>query len=152
MSWLSLNSFELQAVRKLLYLDVSEAAEHIGKVSNRSWQYWEAGRTLVPSDVEIKMYELAQWRSMLIKLTLAELVTTKDKSSKITLKWYHNFDAWEAIFPNKNKVLWRLHQSVCAYLFEENERVELDANAPLNTDCFMYQWLSDMILEKSWRA
>lgn len=51
MSWSQLNNFELQAIRKLLCLDVSEAAELVAKVSNRTWQYWESGCSPVPHDV-----------------------------------------------------------------------------------------------------
>lgn len=53
-----MNHKELQACRKLLMLDVSEAAELVGKVSARTWQYWESCRYPVPQDVEDEMQAL----------------------------------------------------------------------------------------------
>ena len=43
---------ELKVARKLLGLSTVEAAEHIGKVSKRSWEYWENGQRTIKPDVE----------------------------------------------------------------------------------------------------
>ena len=57
-----MNGKELHAARKFLMLDVREAADLIGGVSMRSWQYWEAGRRKAPDDVWRKMVGLLKRR------------------------------------------------------------------------------------------
>jgi len=148
MSWSQLNNFELQAARKLLCLEVSEAAEYIGKVSNRTWQYWEAGRSKVPADVDSELYALIQFRNDLINTTLDEL----EDLDVGAFRWYHTLDAFNFDYPGENKVMWRLHQSVCAYLFTEGGNVVLCADAPLHENRFIYKWFtrttSDQLQQK----
>ena len=138
MSWQKINSNELQAVRRLLCLDVSDAAQHIGKVSNRTWQYWEAGRSNVPEDVNNKMYELVSQRTEIIEAVLKEI----EYGDIGTLKWYHTLDAFQADFINANDVLWRLHQSVCAYFFTDGGNVSLCSDALIDSNSFLYKWFA----------
>ena len=63
-----MNNLELQAARKLLMLDASEAAEEIGNVSTRSWQYWETGERAVPDDVVDEMLALISIRMEKIEI------------------------------------------------------------------------------------
>lgn len=140
MSWSEINNFELQAIRKLLCLEVSEAADCIGKVSNRTWQYWESGRSKVPADVDEEFYALIQFRNDLINAVQEELDNLTNDMGP--LRWYHTFDSFNADFPDVNKVMWRLHQSVCAYLFAVGGEVELNADAPLNKEGFIYKWFT----------
>ncbi|WP_118986296.1 Aca2/YdiL-like domain-containing protein [Photorhabdus sp. CRCIA-P01] len=63
---------ELQALRKLLMLDVKEAAECIGGVSSRTWQYWEAGRYPIPQDVESAIKDFVNLRNSLLKRRISE--------------------------------------------------------------------------------
>ncbi len=144
MSWQGLNNFELQAVRRLLCLDVKEAAELVGKVSARTWQYWESGRSQVPDDVETEMYALTSQRNQVINAVCAEL---QDKEVG-AIRWYHTFEHFAVDFPNGNKVAWRLHQSVCAYLFCEGGEVALNADALLNKDSYLYQWFAGETAEQ----
>ena len=118
MSWSKLNPHELQAMRKLLMLDVREAAEMIGRVSVRAWQYWEAGGRPIPDDVDMEIYALVQQRGNLIEemLELAE---------PVKLRYYHSFDDWLADGREDNKAQWKLHQSAVAYVFAEGGDVEL---------------------------
>ena len=144
MSWAKLNNFEMQAVRRLLCLDVSEAAECIGKVSSRTWQYWESGRSPVPGDVDNEMYALVSMRNQIIASILDEMGDGDPGS----IRWYHTFSAFSEDFPQANHVLWRLHQSICAYLFAEGGDVSLAADAPLNKAGFLYQWFSGLTPEQ----
>ena len=73
---------ELQALRKFLLLDVKEAADIIGKVSPRSWQYWEAGRSSVPDDVADKMNGLLGQRQMIIDSIEAQVEAYSDSPSQ----------------------------------------------------------------------
>ncbi|MBO9483782.1 DUF1870 family protein [Salinisphaera sp. G21_0] len=138
MPWNELNNYELQAVRRLLCLDVSEAAEFIGRVSSRTWQYWESGRSKVPDDVETEMYALVSMRNQVIESVFDEI----NGDDPGCIRWYHTLSAFKEDFPESNSVLWRLHQSVCAYLFAEGGNASLDADAPLNKDSFLYQWFA----------
>lgn len=138
MSWQNLNNFELQSIRKLLCLDISEAARLIGKVSNRTWQYWESGRSPVPSDIDMEMYGLTQQRNQLITQTLEE----HNYDDIGLIRWYHTFESFQSDYPECNEVLWRLHQSACAYLFAEGGDIELSDTAPLDKNGFIYKWLT----------
>ncbi|MEL0577040.1 DUF1870 family protein [Pectobacterium punjabense] len=106
---------ELQAIRKLLMLDVSEAAEHIGRVSPRSWQYWESGRSAVPDDVEQEMLDLASVR--------IEMMSAIDKrlaaGERPQLRFYNKLDEYLADNPDHNVIGWRLSQSVAALYYTE---------------------------------
>ncbi len=142
MSWAGMNNFELQAIRKLLMLEVSEAAEYLGKVSSRTWQYWESGRSKVPDDVEIELYGLTQLRNKVINETLFVDCENGAPQELGVLKWYHTHDAFKIDYPQENKVTWRLHQSVTAYLFAEGGDVELDADVAVDKESFIYKWFS----------
>ncbi|BCE02929.1 DUF1870 family protein [Marinicellulosiphila megalodicopiae] len=133
------NNFELQAMRRLLMLDVSEAAELIGKVSTRSWQYWESGRSKIPDDIEMEMYGLAQMRNLLIDETLDDYPESDDTH---LMRWYHTFDQFIVDYPDCNKVSWRLHQAVCAFMFAESGNISLTSDAPLLKNSYLYKWLN----------
>ena len=53
----------LQALRRLLFFTTAEAAELIGGVSERSWQYWESGKRTIPDDVIETVAHLCRWRN-----------------------------------------------------------------------------------------
>ena len=52
-----MTNIELKALRRLFFLDVSEAARFIGDCHVRTWQRWEQGTIKIPEDV-IKMMNL----------------------------------------------------------------------------------------------
>lgn len=110
-----MNNKELQAIRKLLMLDVSEAAELIGKVAPRSWQYWEAGRSPVPLDVESEMQDLLAVRAQLMD-AVDEQIAGGDV---IKLPFYASFEQYAADNPDGTHLGWRLSQSVAALYFAE---------------------------------
>ncbi|QNS14582.1 DUF1870 family protein [Mannheimia bovis] len=62
-----MTGLELKLARELLGLSQYEAAEHIGKVHQRSWAFWEAGRTPVKADVAEFMRKLIHHRHEVIK-------------------------------------------------------------------------------------
>lgn len=110
-----MNNKELQAARKLLMLEVSEAAELIGKVSVRSWQYWESGRSAVPDDVETEILDLLTIRGMKIDSYLPGI----EAGEVVQLPFYNNFEQFEQANPGQNRVSWRIEQSVAAALYTE---------------------------------
>ena len=125
MSWSKLSNSELQAMRKLLMLDVSEAAELIGNVSPRSWQYWESGRSAVPDDVDMEIYGLIQQRNDLIDKLLEEQEAAEKSGKVFVMEYFHTFDQFASKFPGKNKVDWRIHQAAVSFIFSEGGEVEL---------------------------
>ena len=136
MSWEKLNNHELQACRKLLMLDVSEAAELIGKVSPRTWQYWESGRSAVPDDVDMEMYGLIGLRNSMIEAITDEF----EEGSPIP--YFHYFDEFSEAFPDQNKVTWRLLQSAASYVFCEGGDVQLTSKAEIDTNGRLYQLIT----------
>lgn len=119
MSWNKLNNHELQAVRKLLMLDVAEAAKYIGKVSARTWQYWEAGRYAIPDDIDMEMYALVQLRNNFMD----DLFLSLSDGDKI--KYYHSFEEWVSDGKDDNKISWKIHQSAVSSLFCTGLDIEL---------------------------
>ncbi|WP_338729031.1 DUF1870 family protein (plasmid) [Shewanella baltica] len=126
-----MNNYQLQALRKLLMLDVSEAAEVIGGVSNRTWQYWESGRSLVPDDVKKRICALYELRVFLI----SQIRNAKPNQ----LRWYHTYDSFITDYPQSDSVHWRLHQSVLAQVYADNQSIVFDSEA--GRDDIFAQWL-----------
>lgn len=62
-----MTGLELKLSRELLGLSQYEAAEHIGKVHQRTWAFWETGRTPVKADVAEFMQNLLNRRHEIIK-------------------------------------------------------------------------------------
>lgn len=93
-------------------LEASEAAEHIGKVSVRSWQYWEAGRSPVPEDVSNEIGDLANMRARLIDARIAQAA-----SGRISLNYYRTLDDFALATGKASVPMWRLTQSVVAELY-----------------------------------
>lgn len=136
MSWQEINRFELQAMRKLLMLDVSEAAQEIGNVSSRSWQYWESGDRPIPSDVEEEMYALVSLRNeAVIELLEANEVDQPQK-------WYPTFEQFLVDYPNSKKMWWRIHQSVVSNLFCDGGEIELQEDLEINEESAMYKFFA----------
>lgn len=96
-------------------LDVSEAAEHIGHVSARTWHYWEAGRSPVPDDVEQEMLNLASIRVEMMAAIDEQLITEE----RPKLPFYSKLKEFISDNPQKNVIDWRLSQSVAALYYTE---------------------------------
>lgn len=113
-----MNCYELQALRKLFMLDVSEAAKLIGGVSNRTWQYWEAGRSPVPDDVAEEMWFWNGWRDDLLEIRLGQCHTGSEEEL-IKLNYYKTLDDFEKRTGKRNVITWRISQSIAAQLYSE---------------------------------
>lgn len=118
----------LQALRRLLFFSRPEAALLVAAsqdrprgVSDRAWRQWEAGEFAVPHDVSIAILNLAKWRKSAINDAI-DIVVNKTASTKfstnIALIWYEKLDDW-ATLPEREPILWRPQQSVCAALLAE---------------------------------
>lgn len=113
-----MNNKELQALRKLFFLSVAEAAEHIGGVSARSWQFWESGKYSIPEDVADRMLNLAQRRLNMIE-TCEDLINENPESEEIIQQYYSSLESFAARYPAATMIDWRLAQSVAAYFCGE---------------------------------
>lgn len=100
-----MDNYQLQALRKLLFLDVAEAAALIGEVTPRAWQRWEQGSRKVPQDVADSMND---W-CMLYSQTLNE----HRKNKPI---YYKSLDEFEQATGKRNVVTWRITQAVYSQL------------------------------------
>lgn len=127
MTWSNLNNHELQAIRKLLMLDVSDAAELIGKVSTRTWQYWEVGRNRVPDDVDMEIHALVQLRNDIIDSLCHEKKDFEESSPDgiFKMKYYRTFKEYHQEYPKKTKIHWRIHQTAVSNVFTDGGNVEL---------------------------
>lgn len=105
---------ELQALRKFCMLDVREAAEIIGKVSARSWQYWEAGRSPVPDDVQDMMNGLMTQRQYMLED--AEM-DAEAAGGTVSLPFYVTYEEYAREHPGQGVIPWRLSQSVAGELY-----------------------------------
>lgn len=114
-----MNNKELQALRKMLMLDSSEAAELIGNVSARTWQYWEAGRSPVPADVENAMNALVERRSKLIDEIENEVAGTPPDAWNLELPFYQRFEDYQPDHPRSSRLDWRVSQAVAAAYFAD---------------------------------
>lgn len=112
-----MNNLELQAARKLLMLDVSEAAEEIGNVSPRSWQYWETGQRSIPEDVTNEMYALLSIRTE--QINKLDETLSKTTNNQLQLKYCLSFEQYQNDYPDAKKMQWRIQQSVAALYFTE---------------------------------
>ena len=105
-----MNNKELQAARKLLMLDVTEAAEHIGHASPRAWQYWESGRNAVPDDVGEQVRMLLHMRRELIRE-----IEQEAPAGSLTLRYFGSLGEFRAEHDDGTVLGWRLHQSAVAH-------------------------------------
>jgi hypothetical protein len=108
----------LQALRRLLFFSVEEAALLIGNVSPRSWQYWERGERNIPDDVIATIERLCSWRAQAIATADAQMAALQARhgpSSGAVLVWYQTLDDW-ATLPEREPLLWRPQCSVVAEL------------------------------------
>lgn len=100
---------ELKALRQILALECSEAAEHIGNVGTRSWQHWEAGSRPVPDDVATQITDFARLRDSLVDQRFSEF---RQKGDFVTLNFYMTVDDFEKATGKRNVVMWKITNSV----------------------------------------
>ncbi len=136
-----MNNKELQALRRLFFLSTSEAAEHIGNVSTRGWQHWEAGKYNIPADVESKMNALLDHRLAMIEACESLMnarddkdwidiksiknetrhdINENDDANGIKIEYYLSFDEYKSNHNEARIIDWRLSQSVAAYFLVNN--------------------------------
>lgn len=116
---------ELQALRKFLMLDIPEAARIIGGVSERTWRYWEAGRSPVPVDVEDKLTGILSERQRIVEQYESEAMACcenpgDEEAERLQLPYYPTLEAYQAEHKDSGSLQWRCHQSAVAELYASN--------------------------------
>lgn len=104
---------ELKQLRRLLFLEVSEAAALIGECEPRTWQRWEKGTRAIPQDVSKTIQMLA--------LTRLEQLQVEFDESDPNYRYFETFSDYKAAGGTGNELKWRLAQSVATALLCESE-------------------------------
>lgn len=123
----------LQALRRLLFFSVPEAAEHIGGVTERSWRKWEDGDRAVPDDVVKKITAMIAWRTNALTEAEAAIKDARramrghDEGESPVVTWYVTPQAW-ARAERKRPEMWRPHCSVVAELCARHGAVAVPAD------------------------
>lgn len=99
---------ELKQLRRLLFLEVSEAAALIGECEPRTWQRWEKGDRAIPNDVSRTIQMLA--------LTRLERLQVQFDEADPNYRYFEKFEDYKATGGAGNKLKWRLAQSVATAL------------------------------------
>lgn len=106
----------LQALRRLLFFSVDEAASMIGGVSPRSWQFWERGERHIPTDVIDRLESLCAWRANAIDASTKQIESECAEHGApegIALVWYQTLDDWLTL-AGRDPLMWRPQCSVAA--------------------------------------
>jgi len=112
-----MRNIELEALRRLLFFSVPEAAECIGDCRERSWRKWESGDRGVPDDVADRIRLMIKWRGQAIQ-AMVESIADGERASgvipeNIVLVWYDSVDDWITL-DGRESALFRPQCSVIA--------------------------------------
>lgn len=128
-----MNNIELQALRRLLFFSVPEAAQWVAAsddrpegVSERAWRLWEAGERPVPEDVAERLRTLAMWRQQMLAQAGSEIArahAAHGAPADIVLVWYDDLAAWKT--KGEPDFIWRPHCSALAHLAGMYDNVRL---------------------------
>ena len=102
---------ELQYLRRLIYLDVSEAATHIADVSARTWHRWEEGTRKVPADILNKTQDIVD--------QYVDFVMDGEESNPLC-QYFDSFDLFHKE-TGAGVIEWRLAQAVSAGKYAKEE-------------------------------
>lgn len=106
-----MNNNELKMLRKLFFLEVAEAAKHIGDVEPRTWQRWEDGTRNIPLDVIQTMQMMA--------LTRADLLAVEFNDSNAAYLYFDTLEDHAKALGATSVIKWRMAQSIAAQLSSE---------------------------------
>ncbi|MDO9094427.1 MAG: DUF1870 family protein [Rubrivivax sp.] len=119
-----MNAPELQALRRLLFFSVAEAARYLAAdeqrpsgVEERTWNRWEAGKVPVPANIASTVRQAVQYRASAIEAMCAQLAqasASAGQTETLVFIWYAEVDDW----PHA-PVLWRPAQSALASCFAD---------------------------------
>lgn len=105
-----MNHIELKTARTLLCLTVQDAAEHIGAVKQRTWEYWEQGEKPVPDDVAERINHLLNRRREILATVQQQMLRDDANLKDVAVVYYPNPEYCESILD------WRFSQSLAQTL------------------------------------
>lgn len=108
-----MTNYELKQLRRLLFLEVNEAARLIGDCEPRTWQRWERGDRSIPTDVIQTMQMLA--------LTRLDRLRFDFNDADPNYRYFETFKDFKSAGGGGNELMWRLAQSVATALLCERE-------------------------------
>ena len=115
-----MNAPELQALRRLLFFSVAEAARWIAVdadrprgVEERTWNRWESGKAPIPINIAAAVLELLVWHRRELA-AVRQLVAARASPDPLRLLTYPDGDDWPA-----DRRHWRPSHSVAAHLLAE---------------------------------
>lgn len=119
-----MNRLELITCRKIFFLEVEEAATNIAGVSQRTWRYYESGRTPIPKALEEKMQGLLECRALLKARMAKEADEFRQKGEgRQAVPYYLTFEDYQKETGLDDVIGFRLDQSVKASLYLEDRVV-----------------------------
>lgn len=147
----------LQALRRLLFLTRKDASLFIAAnperpegVSEPEWAQWENGERPIPENIAQRITELVDWRSTALAATadaIRQQIKDKGVPESVFIIWYENLEDWKSL-PNREPVMWRIQQSVCAALASMFSTICL---VPFNAEAYSL-WLNGREDTESLRA
>ncbi|ULJ64612.1 YdiL family protein [Wielerella bovis] len=105
-----MNHIELKTARQLLCLSVQDAAEHIGGVKQRSWEYWEQGKKPVPDDVAERINHLLNRRHDILATVQQKMLRDDADLKGVAVVYYTTPEDCESVLD------WRFSQSLAQTL------------------------------------
>ena len=144
-----MNHLVLKAQRQSLGLTVAEIAEICG-VTKRSFQYWEAGKVPVPSDVALTFFTMVSHYALVLDKMLADVKnatvyndTDDTKPSRISpiLPFYHTFELFVQETECPHIAYWRIYQSVIGQLLLLGKISKLDDAQKIPKNWGVWEWL-----------
>lgn len=116
-----MNNLELLACRKLLFLEVNEAAKFIGNVEARTWRYYESGRSNLPEAIRSRMQGLLQRRaSLLEELRQQAADYRKQGNGRQVVPFFTSFEQFQQETGLPDLLEWRIDMSVKSSLYLED--------------------------------
>jgi hypothetical protein len=103
---------ELEALRRMLFFSVKEAASLISNSSEQAWYRWENGLRPVPADIAKAMEQLVLWRQNAIQKAIDAF---SGHEVDIFIIWYPSLEDWISL-PGRQALMYRPEQSVIAGL------------------------------------
>ena len=131
---LNMNAAELQALRRLLFFSVAEAARYLAAdaqrpdgVEERTWNRWEAGKMPVPPNIAKVVVDMVEYRETVLQGLNARLIQQEaNEAGFLHLPWCVDPGDWLHAMRQ-----WRPHQSAQAAALAHWPRqlklLELDA-------------------------
>ncbi|MBZ0058707.1 MULTISPECIES: DUF1870 family protein [unclassified Leclercia] len=119
-----MNRLALIACRRILFLEVEEAATHIAEVSQRTWRYYESGRTQIPGHLAEKIEKLLQYHTVMKDRMSKEADEYRQKGEgRQAVPYYLTFEDYQKETGLDDVIAFRLDQSVKAALYLEDKVV-----------------------------